>query len=65
MEYHYRVNDWPRLAPGREGRFSVRGIDVPYAVFANEPEVTDKPEELGRALDDVFGKLWRLRSARP
>jgi hypothetical protein len=65
MEYYYRVNDWPRLAPGREGRFSVRGIDVPYAVFANEPEVTDKPEELGRALDDVFGKLWRLRSARP
>ncbi|MFH1682051.1 MAG: hypothetical protein ABIH26_15585 [Candidatus Eisenbacteria bacterium] len=62
MEFYYRTNDWPVLASGREGFFSVRGIRVPYAVLPNEPEVTDKPDELGRALERVFGTLWKLRA---
>jgi len=61
MEFYYRDNDWHELAPDRSGGFEVRGIRVPYAVLPNEPEVTDRPEALGPALEKVFGELWRLR----
>lgn len=58
MEFYYKTNDWDRIGPDKQGFIEVKGIRVPYAVFQNEPEVTDKPEELGRALEDVFGRLW-------
>jgi hypothetical protein len=63
MEYYYRTNDWHDLAPGRSGRFSVRGTEVPYAVFPNEPEVTDRPDALGKTLETTLGELWRLRTS--
>jgi len=63
MEYYYKANDWYELAPERRGRFDVGGIAVPYTVFPNEPEVTDKPEELGKALEKVFASLWELRTS--
>ncbi|MCX5799979.1 MAG: hypothetical protein NTX17_01120 [Candidatus Eisenbacteria bacterium] len=58
MEFYYKMNDWHKIAPGNDGYLTIRGQAVPFSVFNNEPEVTDKPEELGRALEDVFGKLW-------
>lgn len=61
MKFYYETNDWYDLAPDREGRFRVRGIDVPYAVLPNEPEVTDDFGKLGPALEEAFGKLWKLR----
>lgn len=61
MEFYYRTNDWDRLAARDPQAIEVNGVRVPYAVFKNEPEVTDKPELLGKALEDVFGRLWRLR----
>ncbi len=61
MEFYYKTNDWERLSGGRKaGRIRVRGFDVPFAVFDNEPEKTDDPKKLGPALEDVFGKLWAL-----
>ena len=57
MEFYYKVNDWDRLARGDDGFIQVREHKVPFAVFNNEPEVTDKPEELGKALEDVFARL--------
>jgi hypothetical protein len=60
MEYYYRVNDWYDLAPDRSGRFAIRGTEVPYVVFPNEPEVTDRPEALGEMLERVTAELWRL-----
>ncbi len=59
MERYYRTNDWAQLAGGRpSGRIRVRGHDVPFAVFPNEPEQTDDPAKLGPALERVFTALW-------
>ncbi len=61
MEFYYKTNDWERLSGGkRSGRVRVRGFDVPFAVFPNEPEKTDDPRKLGPALEEVFGALWGL-----
>ncbi len=57
MEFYYKVNDWKKLAEGDDGFLNIKGHTVPFAVFQNEPEVTDKPDELGRALEDVFARL--------
>jgi hypothetical protein len=60
MEFYYRTNDWERLSGGRKtGTMKVRGFDVPFAVFDNEPERTDDPAKLGPALEDVFARLWK------
>jgi hypothetical protein len=64
MEYYYKINDWPKLAKGSEGRLTVRGHRVPFAVFDNEPEKTDDPARLGPALEDVYGRLWREMARR-
>jgi len=59
MERYYRTNDWEKLSGGRNsGTIRVRGFDVPFAVFDNEPERTDDPAKLGPALERVFGALW-------
>jgi len=61
MERYYKTNDWERLSGGKPtGRIRVRGFDVPFAVFDNEPEKTDDPRKLGPALEEVFGRLWSL-----
>ncbi len=59
MEFYYKTNDWEALSGGRKsGTIRVRGFDVPFAVFDNEPERTNDPATLGRALDGVFATLW-------
>ncbi|HEX2991822.1 MAG TPA: hypothetical protein VHO49_14155 [Anaerolineales bacterium] len=61
MERLYRDDDWPALAPGESGYLSVRGLEVPYAVFPNEDDVTTgKPDQLADRLEDVFNGLWEL-----
>ncbi len=61
MEFYYRTNDWERLSGGRKaGRLRIRDGDVPFAVFDNEPELTDDPRKLGPALERVFSTLWDL-----
>ena len=47
-----------RLAPDPDGFLEVRGHRVPYAVLANEPEVTDDPSRLEPALEESLGRLW-------
>ena len=65
MEFYYRVNDWEKLSGGeKSGRIRVRGYDVPFAVFDNEPEKTDDATKLGPALEAVFGRLWGLMTPR-
>jgi len=65
MEFYYKVNDWGKMAKGDDGYLQIRGHTVPFSVFNNEPEVTDKPEELGIALEGVFGKLWKKLQEKP
>jgi len=66
MDFYYRTNDWDALSGGRKrGRIAIRGVDVPFAVFDNEPEQTDDPAKLGRALEQVFAALWAEMHAAP
>jgi len=65
MEFYYKINDWEKMAKGNDGYLSIRGHTVPFSMFNNEPEVTDKPEELGKALESVFGTLWKRLKERP
>lgn len=59
MDHYYKTNDWDALAQGKlQGVIPVKGHDVPFAVFPNEPEKTHDPALLGAALEDVFGRLW-------
>ncbi|MGD0483607.1 MAG: hypothetical protein ABSB58_03020 [Gemmatimonadales bacterium] len=66
MERYYRTNDWERLTGGKKaGRIPVRGFEVPFAVFDNEPEQTNDPAKLGPALEETLGKLWALTHPFP
>jgi hypothetical protein len=61
MERYFRDNDWERLSEGRDDGFiAVKGHQVPFAVFHNEPEKTLDPELLEAALRDVTGRLFKL-----
>jgi len=64
MDYYYKTNDWDQIAPDLDGYLNVKGINVPYAVLPNEPEVTDTKEKLGPALEDVFARLYKRYSER-
>jgi hypothetical protein len=64
MEFYYKTNDWDRIARGLGGHVAIRGRQVPFAVFPNEPEKTDDPAKLGPALEDAFGRLWRAMNPR-
>ncbi len=60
MEVLYRTSDWDRLSGGKpEGFIDIKGRRVPFAVFQNEPEKTDKPQKLGPALQSTFDTLWK------
>ena len=50
-----------RGLPDRYVSSQVNGVRLPYSVFENEPEVTDKPALLGEALERVFAKLWAIQ----
>jgi len=60
IEYLYKESDWEAFSSKDPEYLRVRNRKVPYGVFDNEPEKTDKPEELGRHLEEVCQKLWAL-----
>jgi len=58
MRHYYRTDDWDRVSGGRaSGSIDVRGRKVPFAVFENDPEVTDDPAKLGPALGKALSSL--------
>ena len=61
MEFLYKDSEWEVFSAKDPNYLFVRDRRVPYAVFDNEPEKTDKPDVLGRHLEEVCGKLWTLR----
>ena len=61
LEYLYKESDWEAFSAPDPGFLSVGSHRVPYAVFDNLPEKTDKPELLGAHLEEVCAKLWSLR----
>jgi len=61
MEFYYKTNDWEKLAAKNPRTIEVKGIDVPYAVFENEPEKTLEPALIGQELQRVTARLWEVR----
>ncbi len=64
IEFLYKASDWEEFSSGDPDWLRVKDHRVPYAIFDNEPEKTDKPEILGKHLEEVCGKLWKLRQTR-
>lgn len=61
MEFYYRTNDWEKLAGANPDYIDVKGFNLPYAVFENEPEKTLDPRLIGEELERVCTRLWGLR----
>ena len=63
MEFYYKTNDWEKLTSKDPQHITIKGIKVPYAVFENMPEKTDKPETLGAELERATSILWGVTRA--
>jgi hypothetical protein len=61
LERLYKEVDWERFKGNDPEFLHFSGRRIPYAVFDNMPEKTDKPDVLGAHLEDVLKKLWSSR----
>jgi hypothetical protein len=61
MEFLYKDSDWEVFSSANPNYLNVKNYKIPYAVFNNEPEITDKPVLLGKHLFDVLNHLWNLK----
>jgi hypothetical protein len=61
IEFLYKASDWEAFAAADPEYLRVGERRVPYAVFENMPEKTDRPEVLGAHLEEVCARLWRSR----
>jgi hypothetical protein len=62
LEMLYKGSDWEEFSGSDPDCLKVKNINIPYAVFENEPEKTNQPDILGKHLEEVCGKLWKLYS---
>ena len=62
MEFYYKTNDWAELSSKSDTHLNLNGVQVPYATFPNEPDVTHDRQLLDDALSKALGKLWTLYS---
>jgi hypothetical protein len=62
LERLYKDVDWAEISAADPENIEIKGYQVPYIVFHNEPEITDKPDELGEHLNLLFQRLWQLRN---
>ena len=60
MEKLYKDSDWEEFA-SNPGYLHVKEFNVPYGVFDNMPEKTDKPDVLGAHLEEALNRLWSIR----
>lgn len=58
LEKMYRLVDWEAFTAGDPDLVTVQGIEVPYAVLENEPEVTHAFEAWAPAFETVTTTLW-------
>jgi len=63
MEMLYKGSDWEEFAADPE-YLKVKEFKVPYGVFNNMPEKTDKPEVLGAHLEEVLARVWQVYIGR-
>ena len=59
MAEMYREDDWDEISRGHEAYLPIQGIQVPYAVFENEDDVTTgRGAALGARLEETLALLW-------
>jgi len=59
----YGEVDWEIFKGNDPEYILIKGHKLPYTVLNNEPDITTaRDENLGRALEYHFGKLWKLRN---
>jgi len=65
LERLYREDDWDAFSGGEgSGLLTVQDVRAPFVVFENEDDVTTgQPAALEARLEEVLGRLWRLRAA--
>jgi len=63
LEMLYKESDWAEFSSDPT-YLKVKGINVPYGVFENMPEKTDKPDVLGAHLEEVLTNLWAVQTKR-
>ncbi len=61
LEMLYKESDWETFAGNDERFLHVGEHRVPYAVFDNMPEKTDRPEKIAPHLEEVCRRLWQTR----
>lgn len=59
LEMLYKGSDWEAFASDPQ-YLEVNDFRVPYGVFENMPEKTDKPAVLGAHLEEVLGAVWQV-----
>ncbi len=62
LERLYRDDDWHEFSAGDPGFITIRSMQIPYAIFENQDDVTtERPDELAARLETMLGKLWTRR----
>jgi hypothetical protein len=61
LERLYKEVDWEAFKGPDPGFLLRSGRRIPYVVFDNMPEKTDRPEVLGAHLEEVLSALWARR----
>jgi hypothetical protein len=62
LEMLYKSSDWDNFSSDDPNYLRVNNFKIPYAVFNNEPEKTDKPEMIGPYLEQICQQLWQLKT---
>lgn len=66
LERLYRDDDWDEFTQDDPAYVEVTGVQVPYAVFDNEDDVTTTPDTaLENRLEKTLQRLWNHWSSRP
>lgn len=59
----YGEIDWEEFRGGDPSFIQIKNHRVPYVVLHNEPDITTaRDENLGKVLEELFGKLWELKN---
>ncbi|MBM4165413.1 MAG: hypothetical protein FJ218_00565 [Ignavibacteria bacterium] len=61
MDFYYKINDWEKIAAKNPDYIEVKGFNVPYAVFENEPEKTLDKNLIAQELERATTKLWTMK----
>lgn len=58
LEMMYKESDWDSFSGKDTNYLLVKNHKVPFGVFNNEPEITNKSAELGKHLQEVTTRMW-------